>query len=408
MKRKALLLTLVICLFFSVLSPGLVQAAGPTVLSSSTDVNFPASLRFNLSATSDANIVDIRLRYQVDHIGFAQVTSEVFIEFVPATRVSVNWNWDMRRTGGLPPGAAIDYWWTVTDATGNKVETQPARLAFEDKRYAWRSLTRDKVTLYWYQGDDAFGGRLMTAAQEALSRLAGITGAALEKPVRIYIYASSRDLQGSMIFPQEWTGGVAFTEYGTIAIGIGPNQLEWGTRTLAHEFSHLIIHQMVLNPYSELPTWLDEGLAMYNEGPLEGEFASFLRDAIARDRLISVRSLASPFSAFAGEALLAYAQSFSIIEFLIKQYGEAKMFELLTTFKQGSTYDGALLKVYNFDMDGLNTLWREYVGLGAQPAQATERTGISPVLIVAIALFVAGFLFGSAWLIIRQARRRKP
>ena len=58
---------------------------------------------------------------------------------------------------------------------------------------------------------------------------------------------------------------------------------------------------------------------------------------------------------------LSYAQSYSLVEFLITSYGQGKMLELLNTFKQGSSYDGALEKVYGFDMDGLNTLWRDYV-----------------------------------------------
>jgi len=33
----------------------------------------------------------------------------------------------------------------------------------------------------------------------------------------------------------------------------------------------------------------------------------------------------------------------------------------LSTFRQGSSYDGALEKVYGFDMDGLDKLWRGYV-----------------------------------------------
>jgi hypothetical protein len=37
------------------------------------------------------------------------------------------------------------------------------------------------------------------------------------------------------------------------------------------------------------------------------------------------------------------------------------MLELLNTFKQGSDYDGALRKVYGFDMDGLNTQWRGWI-----------------------------------------------
>jgi hypothetical protein len=34
------------------------------------------------------------------------------------------------------------------------------------------------------------------------------------------------------------------------------------------------------------------------------------------------------------------------------------MFELLHTFRQGSGYDEALLKVYGFDMDGLEARWK--------------------------------------------------
>ena len=198
-------------------------------------------------------------------------------------------------------------------------------------------------------------------AQQVLVRLTEDTGAELKKPVEIYIYASAQDLLGAMIFPQEWTGGVAFTRYGTVAIGIPPENLGWGKRALAHELTHLVIHQMTFNPYNDLPTWLDEGLAMYGEGTPEPVYAAILAKAIDEDSLISVRSLASPFSAYAEEAVLGYAQSYSLVEFLISDYGQSQMLELLNTFSEGSSYDGALNKVYGFDMDGLDSLWRQYI-----------------------------------------------
>jgi len=213
----------------------------------------------------------------------------------------------------------------------------------------------------------------MAAAQQAMARLAEDTGAYLEKPVKIYIYADSQDLRGAMIFPQEWTGGVAFTRFGTIAIGIAPNNLAWGKRAIAHELAHLVIHQMTLNPYGDLPVWLDEGLAMYAEGPMEPELVALLSEAAVENKLISVRSLSSPFSAHAEEAVLSYAQSYSLVDFLISAYGPDKMLELLNTFREGSSYDGALNRVYGFDMDGLNTLWRDYV---AVPAQSDEGLGM--------------------------------
>jgi hypothetical protein len=266
----------------------------------------------------------------------------------------------MRKTGGLPPGSSVGYWWTVTDDKGVRMETEMTKIPINDARYSWQSLTEGKVTLYWYEGDGIFARELMDVAQQTLVLLAEDTGAELERPVNIYIYASSQDLLGAMIFPQEWTGGVAYTRFSTIAIGIPPDSLDWGKRAMVHEFTHLVIHQMVFNPYNDLPTWLDEGLAMYAEGDLEPVFVALLDKATAEDSLISVRSLSSPFSAYAEESVLAYAQSYSIVEFLLNNYGQSKMLELLSTFRQGSGYDAALLKVYDFDMDGLDSLWRSY------------------------------------------------
>ncbi len=164
-----------------------------------------------------------------------------------------------------------------------------------------------------------------------------------------------------MIFPQEWTGGAAFSRFSIITIGIPPDSLDWGKRAIAHELTHLVIHQMTLNPYSDLPTWLDEGLAMYTEGELEPVFIAILNKAIAENELISVRSLSSPFSAYAEESFLSYAQSYSLVDFLITDYGRDRMLELLNTFSQGSSYAGALERVYGFDMGGLDVLWRDWV-----------------------------------------------
>jgi hypothetical protein len=263
----------------------------------------------------------------------------------------------------------VEYWWTVTDAVGGRVETEPVRVRFDDNRYSWRSLTEGNLNLYWYEGDEAFAGELMAAARQALVRLEEDTGAHLEKPVNIYIYADSQDLVGAMIYPQEWTGGVAYTHHGVIALGVSSDDLLWGVRAMAHELAHLVVHQMTYNPYGGLPTWLDEGLAMYAEGPPNLAFTTPLYKAIEADSLISVRSLSSAFSAFADEAVLAYAQSHSLVVFLVESYGQSQMLELLDTFRQGSGYDEALEEVYGFDMDGLEARWRDYMGISA-PAGA--------------------------------------
>ena len=356
---------------------GLTVEPSPTqdvinVLSTSTKVDFPKALTFNLKVRSKAKITRIELRYKVEKTSPATVITTVEPDFEPAPEVKTSWTWDMRKAS-LPPGAELEYYWVIADAAGNKLKTNPIRVEFNDLRHKWQELKQEAIRLFWYQGGKSFGQELMAAAQKALDKLAKDTGARLKRQVKIYIYANSQALHQAMIYPQEWTGGVAFPEYNIIALGISPANLIWGKRAVAHELAHLVIHQITFNPYVSLPTWLDEGLAMYAEGELRKDLKAILQRAIAEDRLFSVRSLCSPFPAHAKEASLCYAESYSLVKFLISTYGSDKMLKLLQVFKQGSSYDEALLAVYNFDLDGLETLWRANLGLG--PRLKTKAKG---------------------------------
>ena len=366
-------------LSLSLLVPAPVSSQSPiSVQSSAAVADFPSRITFTLSAKSGVSITDVRLRYTIDRETFARMFSESFVEFTPAATVNVSWALDMLKTGGLPPGATLHFWWLIEDATGGRLETARQQVSFDDNRYRWRNVSQGTITLYWYQGDNNFATQLMTSAQQALTRLERDTGARLDRPVKLYIYAGPQDLQGSLIYPSEWTGGIAFPGYGIIAIGVATNNLAWGQRTVAHELTHLVVHQMTLNPYNGMPTWLDEGMAVYNEGPAEPVFTALLNQAIANNTLISLRSLISPFSAYSNEATLSYAESYSVVNYLIGAYGQAKMLELLNTFRQGSAYDDAFQKVYGFDMEGLYIQWKRKVApsstAGVVPPYAAAST----------------------------------
>ncbi len=376
MNKRYIIFFLVIFLGLMLFGSNFAHADGTLkILSSSVDTNFPYNIKFSISTESNVEITDIRLHYTIERDRYAQVISEVYLEFKPDTRIDTDWTWNMIKTGGLPPESYVEYWWTIKDSDDNELVSNPTIVTFSDDSYSWQSLTEGKVTVYWYKGDESFAEELMSTAQESLVRLSEGTGAYLTKPVKIYIYANSDDLQGAMVYPQEWTGGVAYSQFGIIAIGISPNNLTWGLNAITHELTHLVIHQMTYNPYNWLPVWLNEGLAMYNQETIEPVFIYYLEKALRDNTLLSVRSLSSPFSADAETSYLSYAQSYSLIEYLISTYGQNKMLKLLNTFKEGSGYDGALLKVYGFDMDNLNDLWLDYM-----MEQYQENTSINVIL----------------------------
>jgi hypothetical protein len=345
--------------FFSPIAAA--DAGTVSVTNSKVVMNFPTSLTFSAQIKSTATISDVRLRYQVDQASIATVTAENFVQITPSSSLNASYQLDMRRFGGFPPGTNLHYWWAVKSGGHKFQESAAQSYSIADNRYTWKNLTQGLISISWYTGDTKFGQALMDTAQAALVQLARDTGATPKKTVNIFIYANSTDLQGSLIYPNEWTGGVSFFQYDVIAIGISTANLTWGQTAMTHELTHNVVGQLIFNPYSDLPVWLNEGLAMYAQGPLTAQFTDPLSRAIRNKALISVRTISSPFSANGDKANLSYAESFTLVDYLQKNYGAEKMQALLKVFTQGSNYDNAFKQVYGFDLDGLNTNWQTWV-----------------------------------------------
>ncbi|MDD5498405.1 MAG: peptidase MA family metallohydrolase [Dehalococcoidales bacterium] len=394
--------------FFAVLA--LMFAAAPplqssaqteiTILKNHAVVDYPHVVTFSLELESLEKITDIRLSYQVERDSFADVVCEAVADYSSKTG-SAQWIWDMYTTGNLPPGTAIKYWWQVTTQNGGTILTETRMVTFADERYQWQSISEGNLSLFWYRGDGSFASELLGSAKAALTQLETDTGAHLTRPVDIFIYGSSADLQGAMLYVQEWAGGLAFTGYGVVAIGIAPSDVEWGKRAMVHELAHLVTHQMTNNPYNSIPVWLNEGISMYAEGNLEEYSESYLRRAVLYDELISVQSLASPFSADAEKTYLSYAQSYSLVDYLVSAHGSLRMADLLQVFSQGADYDEAFLEVYGFNIDGLDDAWQ---------AWAKEKYGVySPQTMGFIPLYlgflVSGLIVIAAVFVIQKKRQ---
>jgi hypothetical protein len=349
-----------------------IKASAPiNVTDTSSQVSFPGSLIFNFQAQSASPITDVRIHYRVERINFADVTSEAWPKPAPATTMKTRWVWDMRKYS-LPPGTNVQYWWTAANKVGDEVITERKSVVFNDSRYSWNKLTNGNLNLFWYQGSQQFANDLIVSGITGLKKLEADTGVQLDRQARIYIYASNKDLLGALVFPQEWTGGVAFSEYGSIVLGVSTSQLAWGKRAIAHELAHLVVHQLTYGPYaSSVPTWLDEGMVQRAEGAADLAQQAVLLKAIKEGKTISLRSLASPFSAISDEAVLSYAQSYAVVDFLINKYGKDKVVTLLKSIGSGNTADQALKETYGVDQDGLYASWLISVGSTASPGGKT-------------------------------------
>ena len=410
--RRFLASLVVLSIMLSVLLPA---AAGPasadggiTIISTTAKAGFPSSVTFSLEAESAVDIVNISIECQVVRRSLVTEECRSVVDFKQSKHVTVM---HTLAAGDIPPGTEIIYTWILQDASGDVVQSAPATISYDDARYDWRDITSGQITLFWYEGNESFAQQLMTAAQDALIRLSDEFNASLQQPVKFYIYADATALQGALANPDTWTGGITLPAYNTIMIGIAEDNLDWGMRAVAHELGHLVVGQIIYSPFGTLPTWLSEGTAMNAEGEMASDFQARFNQSISADSLFSVRSIASTFPADASDAKLCYAESYSVVRYLIDNYSSAKLLALLDAFKQGSTDDEALKQIYGFDTDGLNEAWRARLGLGPQPpatpAPVSTSSGftltapyilmIALVFVLSVSTVVLGFSLFRKW-----------
>jgi hypothetical protein len=372
---------LAVVLISSLTLPAPVAAQGPIqVLDQSVETAFRDYITFNISLESESNITEVRLLYRV---AGQLATARGDADFEPGTRVEASFTIDQKRDY-LPPGTELEYWWQITNEAGDSLKTEPQHLLYMDERHDWQTLSSDRLTLYWYEGDRAFGEALFDQANKTLDQIENEAGVKVEVPVKIFIYGSFADLHDAIaVGSQEWTGGQAFTDQGVVVIGVSPDDLDYGLIATPHELTHLVIHQATDNPFGDIPRWLDEGLAVYMSGELDAPWRDY-RDMVARSarqgKLMTLQTLSSSFPADSEQAGLAYAESGVVVEFIIKHYGQKAMAHLLEIFSQGALYDDALEQALGVDTWGLDNAWRESMGappieIPASAAEARPATG---------------------------------
>ena len=87
-----------------------------------------------------------------------------------------------------------------------------------------------------------------------------------------------------------------------------------------------------------------------------------LQDAIKDNEIFPLRSLGGGFPEDSDKAELAYNQSYSVIDFLLRRGDASRMRSLLALLGEGATMDDGLSQLYGFNIDGLDAAWRDSVG----------------------------------------------
>lgn len=134
-------------------------------------------------------------------------------------------------------------------------------------------------------------------------------------------------------------------------------------RILFHEYAHAIIF---INYGNNIPIWLHEGFAQYNEpGPnISPADIKFLSAYIERNGQFSIEALSVMFDNKTNQddSRAAYIQARLFFTYLMESYTKYKIKRLLKELEEGSAWQEALKEVYHRNINRIDKDFNSYLG----------------------------------------------
>jgi hypothetical protein len=330
------------------------------VVSHSVKSRFPDELTFTIVVRSDVgDIADAALFYQVGWGGAERVGRPD--PFTPAAEVTLTHVW---KTSGetVPPFVEVTYYWRIVDSAGNAFATAPMRTEYADHTHDWQSQGNERVIVYWYDQPADFGAALLKAAAEGYDHVASVTGITTERPARVVIYNNRRDFC-AFYAPrscQDWVGGQTFDG---ITVQLGTDR-DWLTyEVVPHELAHVFYNEIFRDTWVRVPTWFNEGIAVYNERTDHSREMNLVTEAAGEGELIALRHMGTQASGLAhGDISLWYAEAYSLVAFIVDVYGEQKLGEVILTLADNHPMEETLQQVLGIDLIEFEMAWREWLG----------------------------------------------
>lgn len=345
------------------------------VTSNSAQSNFPNGVTFQLAASSDTSIDDVRLVYTITSDGVRNTG-------VPQCSGTKSVRCTFELSGGrgeqLIPGADITYFWTMT-AGGQTEETEQQTVSYVDSRFEWRTLSEGNMTLWYYDTSDDDAQDVLDAAYDSMQQSSALLETTVDYPVKVFLYATADDMELAILSDNEegvvTLGEVVYSDTAMVAADSAPDEIA------RHEIAHIVQRAALTGAYRP-PDWVLEGMAVYMQSvPLSGQ-RDAIESAIEHNDVFSVRSMSSASSgAISGNVFLFYGEAWSLVDFLVEQYGQAKFAAYFRAVDGGAGDAGALEQVYGFNQDGLENAWRASVGLPPREAPTPdENSNVEPTV----------------------------
>ncbi len=342
------------------------HAASTSFGKPTASATYDQSIDFTVPVTSDHLArVELWLRFP-DTIG-------PYVVSVPdpvgsGTR-TLRYTLDLTGSGHLVPNTRFQATWAAYESpASDPITSRTIDVDYQDTTHDWRTVKGAIVTVHWYQGGQSFATKALNIGEDAIRKTADLLGVTETRPVDFFIYADDaafRDALGPGT--RENVGGQAHADIRTLFALITPSEINdpWVGTVIPHELVHLVFDTAVKNPYRFPPRWLNEGLAVYLSEGYSQSNQSLVSGAVSGGDLMPLDALTGQFPTEADRTYLAYAESVSAIDYLVRTFDQGALVRLVTAYKDGLTDDEAFTRALGESLAAFQDGW--LTELGAQP-----------------------------------------
>lgn len=239
--------------------------------------------------------------------------------------------------------------------------------AFDEE--GWNTQKSTHFIVYYKDADDSFLRQVIDKSEGYYSSIADSLGFTRynfwlwDKRAKIYIYNNALDYQAATGKPA-WSGGAAY--YHEKVIETYPWASGFMDSLLPHELGHIIFREFI-GPKGNAPSWLDEGVAMYQERLKRLGVKEKILKAAREKKLMPLVKLSELNIGLVSDKELVelyYAQAVGVVEYLISSFGRDDFVELCRALKEGKTFDQAINDAYRVfkNLEDLDKAWLKDVG----------------------------------------------
>ena len=254
----------------------------------------------------------------------------------------------------------------IRPMVASSAQYEPFFAALETTHFRIHYIDKDEIVA-------TYAMPVLESAYTHIGAALGLLPAERGEKIVVEIYPDSRALAGATGLTQaeiETSGTIAVCKFHRLMI-ISPLATSSGyawADTLAHELTHLIIAK---KSHNTAPIWLHEGIAKYYESAWKGapgqdwepSSETMLEEAVKHNKLVTFSQMHPSMAKLSSqeEAALAFAEVFTVIEYINKVAHADAVPKILAAAGSGETLDEAFMQVTGRTMTQIEQDWRKYL-----------------------------------------------